>query len=379
MTIETVSRRPRRPRSQRRIRALLELLLLIVVAGVLVSAVFDFLARISAVTVILIGALFFTYAVYPAVDFLRRRLPLWLAIMIVYLALLLIVAIGVAYIGPAVWHDGEQFASTAPDRLAAIRQFVEDPQNPIVARLPLEAREYIANLPVQLLTLVQTYGSKWASQTVSIAFSAIGLTLTLVLIPIVSVYLLADAPRLRAGAVAIVPPRMRPKWNAILVDLDQLLGAYIRGQLLVALIVGVLITIALFAAHVRYALLLGVFAGIMNVIPSVGFIASFLPGTLLAAVDGGWKGALIVAGLLILIQQLESNLISPRIIGENVEVPPLIVLVAILVGAELGGIFGMFIAVPFAGVLRVLWRHLVTGEAGQPAGAPDPAPRTSST
>jgi predicted PurR-regulated permease PerM len=375
MTVETVPRRPRKVRPQRRVRAILEVLLLIAVAGILVSAVFDFLARISAVTVILIGALFFTYAVYPAVNVLRKRLPLWVSIAIVYAVLLCAIAIAIAYVVPAVWHDSEQFAQTTPERLAAARRFVEDPQNPIAARLSPEAREYIAHLPEQAVSVIQSYGSAWASRTVSIAFSAIGLTLTLVVIPIVSVYLLADAPRLRSGALSLVPARLRPKMDAVLIDLDAMLGGYIRGQLVVAAIVGVLITIALLIAHVRYALLLGIFAGAMNVIPSVGFLASFLPGTLLAALDGGWKGALIVAGALILIQQLESNLISPRIVGENVDIPPLIVLVAILAGAELGGIFGMFIAVPFAGVLRVLWGHFVTGDA-RAAGPADPAPRS---
>ena len=94
----------------------------------------------------------------------------------------------------------------------------------------------------------------------------------------------------------MVPLRARPKALAVLRDLDRMLGAYIRGQLLVALIVGTLITIALLAAHVRYALLLGIFSGVMNVIPSVGFISSFIPATLLASLDGGWKGALLVAG-----------------------------------------------------------------------------------
>jgi predicted PurR-regulated permease PerM len=368
MKVEPAPARRRRPRIERRVRFALETLLLIAVAGFLLSAVFDFLSRISAVTVILIGALFFTYAVYPAVTFLSARMPRWLAILIVYAALLVLLAAAFAFLVPAIARDAHALLSGSPERFAALQALLNDPGNPVLARLPAEAREYLAHLPEQAVALSQQYGTAWASRTLAIAFSALGLTVTFVLIPVISVYLAADAQRLYNGTIALVPARARPDAVAVLRDLDRMLGGYIRGQLLVALIVGTLITIALLAVHVRYALLLGIFSGIMNVIPSVGFISSFIPATLLASLDGGWQGAAVVAGLLIVIQQAEGNLIAPRIVGDKVDLPPLLVLVAILVGAEVGGIFGMFIAVPSVGVLRVLALHFLPDDGSGPTG-----------
>ena len=113
----------------------------------------------------------------------------------------------------------------------------------------------------------------------------------------------------------------------------------------------------LLLTHVKYAVLIAVLAGLLDIIPYVGAVVAFVPSVLIALFTGGWAHAALVAGLFIVIFQLEGHFIAPNIVSESVGLTPLTVIVAILIGAELLGVAGMFIAVPVAGVLRVLILH----------------------
>jgi predicted PurR-regulated permease PerM len=109
--------------------------------------------------------------------------------------------------------------------------------------------------------------------------------------------------------------------------------------------------------HVKYALLIGVVAGIFDIIPFVGAFVGAVPAVALAFFNDGWQHALIVAIVFVLIFQAEGHFIAPRIVSESVGLSPLTVIVAILIGGELHGIGGMFLAVPIAAALRVILIH----------------------
>ena len=177
------------------------------------------------------------------------------------------------------------------------------------------------------------------------------------MIPVLSVYLLFEAPDLMRVAITAIPPRARPKSLAVLHDLDKVLGGFIRGQFLVGATIGTLITIVLLIFKVKYGLLIGVAAGLFDIIPYVGALVAFVPATLIALFNDGWQHALIIAILFVVIFQLEGHFVAPRIVSESVGLSPLLVIVAILIGGELAGIGGMFLAVPIAGILKVLAEH----------------------
>ncbi|HMD01508.1 MAG TPA: AI-2E family transporter, partial [Candidatus Baltobacteraceae bacterium] len=206
-----------------------------------------------------------------------------------------------------------------------------------------------------------------ASGALGFVLSTFVLLATVVVIPIVSVYLMMETPDILGGFMRAVPPRARPKTEQVLRDLNGVLGGFIRGQVLVGAVIGAAITLALLATHVRYAVLIGVIAGIFDIIPYVGAIVAFIPSTLLALVHDGWQHALIVALLMIGIFQAEGHLIQPKIISDSVGLSPLAVIVAILIGGDLLGIAGMFLAVPLAAMLRVLVRDLVPAYPAEPA------------
>ncbi len=325
----------------------------------MLSAILTFLGRIPSVAVILIGAMFFTYVIYPAVRFLRARMPLVAAVLVVYLAIAGIVATGIATVAPALIDDTQSLVKSSPALVHNAQAFVANPNNPIIARLPLATRLYLTTLPVQLEKRARDYAGEAASRAFAVVASAVGLLATVIVIPVLSLYLLVEAPELIRDFMRVIPFSAQPKALALMHDLDNVLGGFIRGQLTVGATIGVCITIALLVLHVKYAVLIGVTAGLFDVIPFVGAIVGFVPSVALALANDGWQHALIVAVVFAAIFQAEGHFIAPKIVSNSVGLSPLMVIVAILIGGELLGIAGMFLAVPIAAMLRVIILHSV--------------------
>jgi len=288
---------------------------------------------------------------------LSARLPLLPAILLVYLSLGVLVLLGLSFVVPALANDTHAIVASMPENVARVQTFVADPNNPVVAHLPSSVRAYLAAELPDLLKLGQRYASAQAGGALRLVLSTFSLIATVVVIPIVSIYLMIEAPELLHGVMRLVPPRARPKASRVLHDLDRALGGFIRGQMLVGLVIGATITVVLLLMHVRYAVLIGVVAGLFDIIPFVGSLVAFVPSVLFALADG-WQHALIVALLIVGIFQLEGHFIQPKIVSDSVGLSPLTVIVAILIGAELLGIAGMFIAVPVAAILRILVQDL---------------------
>lgn len=153
----------------------------------------------------------------------------------------------------------------------------------------------------------------------------------------------------------------------LLADIDGVIGGFIRGQLIVALFVGVLITLALLFLRVPYAYLFGLLAFFGDLIPYVGAVLAFLPAFLSALLTNGWVNALLVAVAFLAIYEVEGHLIAPIVVGRQVRLSAFAVIVAILIGGELAGLFGVLVAVPVAGAIRVvLARVLEAAKAKAP-------------
>jgi predicted PurR-regulated permease PerM len=284
-------------------------------------------------------------------------MPLGAAIAVVYGSLALLVIFGAAFVLPALISDAQSLVHEYPTIVHNAQSSLADPANPLLRRLPPAIRDYLGDLPAKLGILAQRYGGEAASRALNILLSTFAVLATVVIIPVISVYLLFEAPDLLRILMDAVPPRARPKTAAVLHDLDKVLGGFIRGQLLVGATIGTLITIVLLLFRVKYGLLIGVAAGLFDIIPYVGALVAFVPATLIALFNDGWQHALIIAVLFVVIFQLEGHFIAPRIVSDSVGLSPLLVIVAILIGGELGGIGGMFLAVPVAGLFKVLAEH----------------------
>jgi predicted PurR-regulated permease PerM len=349
----------KRSRSERRVTFAVKLLILIVLVAVVASACLDFLGRVRSVSVILIGATFFTYVIYPLVKRLNERMPLVWSIVTVYFGIALVAGFGIAVVVPALATDLQTLVKSSPEIVHNAQAFVADPNNPILARLPESVRTYLATLPEEVVKLAQRYAGDAAQRAVEFLLSTVALIATVVVIPVISIYLMMEWPGILAALIGALPPGSRVKTRSVLHDIDRVLGGFIRGQFTVGATIGACITVVLLVMHVKYAVLIGVAAGLFDIIPYVGAIVAFVPSVLLAFFNDGLQHAVIIAIAFVVIFQLEGHVIAPKIVSDSVGLSPLMVIVSILIGGELGGIAGMFLSVPIAAMLRVIVLHSI--------------------
>ncbi|MCL6450317.1 MAG: AI-2E family transporter [Acetobacteraceae bacterium] len=187
----------------------------------------------------------------------------------------------------------------------------------------------------------------------------------LILGPVVAFYILRDLPRIRERFCALLPPRVRGEVLSLVGDVDQALGGFVRGQLLVASAVGVLAALGLSLLRVRFALVLGLLAGVTDLIPYFGPAVGALVASGVALLQS-LPLALEVGALFFAIQQFESAVLSPHVVGSRVGLHPVVVIFALLVGGHFLGFWGLLLAVPVAAVARVLVYHLLRRLGGQP-------------
>jgi predicted PurR-regulated permease PerM len=193
-----------------------------------------------------------------------------------------------------------------------------------------------------------------------------GFLLSLIMVPIYLFFLLKESPAIEKRWREYLPLRNSPLKDevaAVLAQINNYIIAYFRGQLLVCLIDGLLIGSALFAVGLNFAPLIGLLVVILTMIPYIGIVVCLIPAVLIAAAQwGDWTHPLIVAGVFLLVQNIEAIFIAPRIVGNSVGLHPMTVIVSIFVwGLLIGGLLGPILAVPLTATLKVLLARYVWG------------------
>ncbi len=349
--------------TEARLTYALKLLLVIALLMYLGNIALAFIDRIGGLLYIVVGAIFLAYLLYPVVHWLTARIPRGWAIATVYLSLFVVFVAVLYFFVPRVSDDVKAFALHVPQFVDAYRSYIKNPQDPVVTRLPDSVRHELLKVPEFVTDWIRTHGAEATSHAFSFVLGAFTVIATFVIIPLLSIYLLADIDRLRSSLYRVVPRDRWERASKLIGEIDRVIGGFIRGQLIVAVTVGVLLTIGLLIVHVPYAFLLGVLAALGDLVPYVGAVLTFIPAVGVAGINNGLVNAAIVAAIFVGIYQLEGHVISPMIVSKQVKLSPLLVLLAVLIGAELGGIFGMLVAVPVAGVLRVILLELTNQEA----------------
>ncbi|MGB2182139.1 MAG: AI-2E family transporter, partial [Pseudomonadales bacterium] len=175
-------------------------------------------------------------------------------------------------------------------------------------------------------------------------------------------YLLRDFDILMARIQEILPRNIEPKVSLWVRECDEVLGAFVRGQLLVMLALGFIYGIGLSIAGLKYAMLIGLLAGLASIVPYLGFAVGFIAAMLVAVFqfDSYW-GFLAITMVFVIGQALEGMVLTPWLIGDRIGLHPVAVIFAVLAGGQLFGFTGMLLALPLAAVIMVLLRHLHQG------------------
>jgi predicted PurR-regulated permease PerM len=208
-------------------------------------------------------------------------------------------------------------------------------------------------LQQEVQNIGKTVVSGMATSLSAVIAKLTGFTVTAITVPVMTIYMLNDGHKLSPFVQKVFPERQRSRISDILGRLNKTLAQYISGQVVEMIFVGVFTAIGYFVIGQKYALLLGVFAGITNMIPYVGPYIGLVPALFVAITDSIWQVVWVIAVVLI-VQQIDSNLIYPRVMGASLHIHPLTIIVLLLAAGNIAGIAGMILAVPFYAVIRTI-------------------------
>ncbi|MBM6619689.1 AI-2E family transporter [Bacillus suaedaesalsae] len=305
-----------------------------------------------AIIVPFILASFITYLLHPLVEKLHaQNIPRPLSILIIYV--LFFGSLGLAlYKGiPQILIQIKEFGNNVPAIFETYRGWTNmiDEQT---SRLPEGLHERIEE---SLVSVEEGIASTLASAIDAIK-GIINYILIIAIIPFIVFYMLKDYDMIKKSVWYMTPRRYRRSGIRFLKDIDQSLGSYIRGQLLVCFLIGIIATTGLWIIGMKYPLLLGTIIGITNIIPYFGPIIGAVPALLIAITVSG-KMVLWVGILIFTLQFIEGNLLSPMIVGKSLHMHPVFIMFALIAGGEIGGVIGLIFAVPMLAILKVTIIH----------------------
>jgi predicted PurR-regulated permease PerM len=322
---------------------------------------------LRAIILLILGALL-AYTLWPAVRFLRRYMPRPLALLLVYLVLVAVIG-GVGYL--VVTAAISEFTTLAPKVQTLLSSGPHGQPSPLVQaleRLGFTAQQ-ISATEQQLVAQLQ--GA--AQSIVPFVAGLINSTVDVLLVLVLSVYLLIDGERLAHWLATSPPLATRGRVISFLTTLQRVVGGYIRGQLIMSTLIGLLVGVGMFVLRVPDAALLGVMAFILEFIPILGTLVSGAVCVLIALTQG-WVLALIVLAYFVVVHVIEGDIVGPRIVGKAVGVHPAVSLVALIAGADLYGVLGALLASPVAGLIQAIlldvyaeWRKAHPDEFSQEA------------
>lgn len=299
----------------------------------------------------------------------KKGFPRWLAITLVYILLFLLLVLALGYLIPVLNAQFSSLTSNFGQTLQSAEAAVNRILQWIQYNAPPALQPYVANLQLSsirtewLQQQIEAIAPGVMKGTASGLFTGVktaaGLITIVFLVPVFAFYLLLDADRYYRGILSLVPPQHKAEAAVLLKDIDFVLGRYIRGQIFVCLMIGTSIAIVLSLMGVEYAILIGVFAGVIDFIPYAGVALGMIPAFFISLANHGLFYAFVVLFAMWCVHQLEGHVVVPAVLGQSVGLPSLVVIIALLMGAELAGIMGMFLAIPIVAIVRVLLQFYV--------------------
>ncbi|MED1607493.1 AI-2E family transporter [Cytobacillus kochii] len=299
----------------------------------------------------LLGA-FFTYLLHPIVEKLHQTgMHRGLAALGIYLLFFGGVGYG-SYKGiPAFIHQLNDLVDHAPEFAEQYRSFIaliQERTSEWPETLQLRVEDGINNIEAAL--------DKLLTKAINILLEILNYALIIAIIPFISFYLLKDYTDVKKAVWYLTPRRWRKEAVLFIRDVDKSLGGYIRGQLLVCLVIGVISATLFWVFGMKYPLLLGFIIAITNIIPYFGPIIGAVPAVIIAATLSV-KMVIITLIIIVVLQFVEGNILSPLIVGKSLHMHPLIIMLSLLAGGEAGGIIGLIMAVPILAILKISLIH----------------------
>lgn len=322
------------------------------IAAVTVGVIF-LLFRLQSIITVFAVSYFIAYLLDPAVDYFEaKRIPRWLSILVMMGLLAVGITLFFVWFIPVAASETQYLIRNAPQYADNVLDFI----NATASRLSidLDVDNIKAQVASQLSTSMNSVFSSISGLVTSIG-SAVTTIIHLSIIPILVFYFLRDYDKLTEKIFCIIEKKSDKDYRRYFQEFDRILSVYFRGQLLIALILGIMYTLVLLIVGVKPAVIVGMISGILSIVPYLGFMIAFVASVILAALQYNdlIHPLFVIAGIAA-VQAVEGNYLTPRILGKSLGLHPTAVIFALLAGGSLFGIGGMIMALPFAAFLRVL-------------------------
>jgi predicted PurR-regulated permease PerM len=332
------------------------LVFLIILVGSQISFIFTPIVVIVQTVffpILLAGVLY--YLMVPIVDRLsKHKMPRSLAILLIYLAFILIVTLAILLLGPILQRQIVSLIDNAPALFNGIR----------IRLLDLQANTILGEMFTPESISVEEAAHRFSQYINQIFYAVINNisafvgTLTnvftmLLMIPFILFYMLKSGGHLPEAMTRFLPSELSREGKEILGEMDQTLSNFIQGQVIVSISVGTLCYIGYLIIGIDYALILAVVAMVTNVIPFVGPFIGAVPAVIVGIIHSPVMAAKVLI-VMIVVQQFESILISPRVMGNKLDIHPVTIILLIMVGGNLAGFLGLILAIPTYAILKVI-------------------------
>lgn len=327
----------------------------------LFSCMFLFVYELRSVLPPFIYAAALVYLLRPLVDFMEKKgLSRLFALFLTYILLILAVTITLLFVVPKIIDEFNQLAKEFPHYIRISQKLISDYQWRLKKfKIPPEANKLITEILSKIKDpLVRSFTK--APETLIDLF---GKLFNFILAPIIAFYALKDLPDIKDSFLGLISPKHRDEALDVLRKIDLVLGGFVRGQLTIALIFGILSSIALTIFKVDFAILIGMLAGILNLIPYIGPIFAAIPAIIVILFKSSTIVLIEVLIFFFILNQIINFVIFPLVMKHHIGLHPILLIFSLLAGGMLFGFFGLFLAIPTVAAVKALIDHFIARES----------------
>ena len=343
----------------------------LVTVGILVVVFILFVARGALLPIII--SVIVAELLFPIVAFIERLLPghrrypqaaRLFTIAIIYIVFFALVAVLLYLTIQPIFREAQEFIETAPQVYEQAKVTIEGWLEEFDRQVPEEVKAQLEEWIRSASSLVGKAALTILTKTLSGITGTISIVIGLVIVPFLLFYMLKDKEELVGGMYSILPEGVARHTHNVFSLFHGVIGSYVRAQLISATIVGVFVFLGLVFLDISFALTLGLLAGILGLIPIIGAFIGAVPGLLVTLATDPSK-LVWVALLYIVVQFIESNIISPRIQGSAVRLHPIFIMVTLIIASDIAGLWGVLIGVPLVAVARDIFAYFYSEWSGR--------------
>lgn len=318
------------------------------------------LTELSDLLIPFIIAFVLAFLFDPLVVYLSRKIPRTYAIFIIILVIIALLLAFAAVLIPMISEQvNDLFKEESLDGFKALLSKSLKWLNEKISKISIPGislEKYTADIPIKVQEYIDENISGIGPAFKKIFTKSLGiiyLLVNLIVIPFVTYYLLRDYTKIKDSASKAIPERHRLEFHHIYNEINNIVGGWLRGQLIVCIFIMAITSTGLLISGIKYWLVLGIMAGILAFLPYIGVVLGFIPAAIIALANQGWAGVLKVFVVFFIVQTIEGNIVSPNIVGKKVGLNPVWVILSLLVFAHFWGFAGVLLAIPLAAIISV--------------------------